>query len=1315
VRSGQWECTEDVTTRSQSGNWSDTPREGAPKRDTLYAGRLGGRQHRTALNFAWDFADIGTLRKAELVLHTSHRDFVPPGTSLRAYRLSSGFSEVDNHSTFQTDCDQNPSYVSGSVWSGHVDPALDAESRIDITTLVGRFLPTSKQVLDSAGKHQSGGGQDKHGIYIFAASQEHTGSGLVFHSDEATTIGFRPYIYYEYDPPNYKPDLVNTIQPSGTKPKTQPFTGEFTDPNGDRPKTIEVDVHKVSNHNHVWGIEAPFDPSWTEFGGIWTWSIDAPSSNDLATGVPYEWRARGTDPSGAVSDWSAGWRTFTRSGTGPSLTTITHPASLPTFQGFHFAATWTVEAGERIVSSRIHLRKQADPWALALWDESFSPMTTEEMAFSPPQVYREYGGPNLDPGTYVWQAQVTDSQGLSAWSDERTVTLVVGSEPANDTGGDGPPPNVTGYARHRANVRVMLRKADAAGRGPGTLVGIIEDPTNLGFRTVVNAPGEMYFTLPALHPQAGICEPWQTHYAVQQYRNGAWVDLANGLLNDFDAGDNDIIIYGLDYLGVLSKTVDHRWPNGVDPDSDHAHGGAKYVHETISHIIRDQLDEAHDQPDSTVGFISSATADGANIDSLPTEISIFSTFKQRLDFIRGLIDSNKSGLGLRTRLKARFNPSTRKWVWDLRNTTGKDRDNLRLEYGSLLQNFRIIALGPDFSTKVHAVGTTPSHIKPHYEIYPTASGGDFWTDTFGLNQTVLTMTDIADNNDLKRRVRQARAEAARVGKQVWVAVRVHGIDPLDGYDLMDSIPLDIDRGMVETDRYGSGYWTIHGTEWRLFADGHDELSLIIRPREDESVPDPDLLPSDPIHDQPEWALGTGVPTMSAAFVPDAEFYLDTSSMMLYQRTVEDDPTVWTPVADMSGGGGGGGGLPPPPGAPTLGVPTAPVVVQPDGTIVTSLQTAWTAPAGTPPEYYVVQMARDAAFTAPLQYTTTALSFRITPVAPYVQVWLRVRGFGQFTVPAPWSNVQTITPGGDPFAPPIPDKPSLIPGYKLIGVTWPRIEVADLGRYGVRWVEGSATAPNADVDGNIAWTNIVTLANSVVVNGLDIGTPTTTPVVPPKIYWFQVRAVDSSNNVLTSATDATPVNADSPEGKEAGWSLMEHASPSVVGTEDLAVSTLVAEFLHSGEIDAGMITTGTLKVGGAGVDAIIEVRDSDGNLTARWDEDGILVINPAARGQAVWIGAGVVHTTNAYDDTLPVTSGSQQWTNSVTGDGINASAITFGISPGGHNNLPNSGFELTPFINLTSKVWTTAADWATGLSLVNADVSTVDLKLTTATY
>ena len=45
---------------------------------------------------------------------------------------------------------------------------------------------------------------------------------------------------------------------------------------------------------------------------------------------------------------------------------------------------------------------------------------------------------------------------------------------------------------------------------------------------------------------------------------------------------------------------------------------------------------------------------------------------------------------------------------------GKDRDNIRLEYGGLVQDFRVVALG-DFGTLFYALGrTAKGEVTPFY-------------------------------------------------------------------------------------------------------------------------------------------------------------------------------------------------------------------------------------------------------------------------------------------------------------------------------------------------------------------------------------------------------------------------------------------------------------------------------------------------------------------------------------------------------------------------------------------------------------------------
>lgn len=857
VRTARWDVLKDITVRSKGG-WGGT-REGAPERETLTIGKKGGYTHRTFMKFAMDQSDIGILRKAELVLHMVDDEYgIGQKAKVRGHRLLKGFIDRTG-ADWQKDAAINPKVATGRVVYGrYFDRNPGDEVRIDITPLVGPMLTKQRRWQDG-GVRKTGRNADNKGLSLrgVESGTDLWQYGWQAASGEHPNVALRPYIDITYVPPNYPPDLIGAISPTGTVFPDQPFIGEFADPNGDAPRYIRVVVRRKGDGREVWySTKVSFDQQWPNNGGVYQWTVENPGSRRLKSNVDYEWRARGWDRAGQATDWTP-WTEFRQEGTAPSVSLVT-PPTLPTLQHFEFAGNWTVEAGERLTSYRVQVRYQNDAWETPQWDATFSPLTQRERDLE--QIRFEYGGPNLPAGTYDVRVRVTDSRGVSSLWDETSFTLTEGSE---DLGVDADflPPYRSGYARKRPPARIILYDVDGPGRGPGTIKAVIEDAHNIGMSAVVNEPGEFFFTLTALHPQASECEPFQRHYALQQYRNGSWVDIANGLLTDFDAGDNDIVIYGLDYIGLLARTVDTRFP-GKKLHADHASGGAKYRDKRIDEIVVEQLEQARIAPDSQIGFIEQGV-----INQLDTKVSIWSSFKARGAFIRGLLESHRAGTGRRTRLKPRYDRSQSRWEWDLRDTPGADRNSLRMSYGSLLQNFRVIAMGEDHATRVNAVGTRVNSVKPRYYMWPEEGGTDFLTNTFGNLQRVEIWDDIADVNDLKRRTRQLRSEASKVGKRIRLAIRVHGVLPFDGYDLTDNFPLDIDRGIVETAQYGSGYWTILGLEYRIFPDGHDELTWAIKPREDDTPPSADLLPSDPMTDWPTTVTPNDVEYVQLAGAP----------------------------------------------------------------------------------------------------------------------------------------------------------------------------------------------------------------------------------------------------------------------------------------------------------------------------------------------------------------------------------------------------------------------------------------------------------------
>jgi hypothetical protein len=262
---------------------------------------------------------------------------------------------------------------------------------------------------------------------------------------------------------------------------------------------------------------------------------------------------------------------------------------------------------------------------------------------------------------------------------------------------------------------------------------------------------------------------------------------------------------------------------------------------------------------------------------------------------------------------------------------------------------------------------------------------------------------------------------------------------------------------------------------------------------------------------------------------------------------------------------------------------------------------------------------------------------------------------------------------------------------MLGVRWARPSDPDFDHMEVRW--------SPDVTPR-EWAAISTASDSVILAGLDV----------LATYWVQVRAIDRSGNVALDAANLPGTAVKANEAPEAGWSIEESEATTDIPVTDLAVHELAAEFVTTGVLDANRISTGILGVGKSGVAGRISVFDSFGRLQGTWDEAGMVMFDPDGPNKAMWLKAGFLRFSNEYTGDVDTTV----WTTAITPFGINVEALTFGSVNAGSNLAPNAGAELTPFASVvdSSKVWTSAADWATGTTRINLDVSTVDLKLTT---
>jgi hypothetical protein len=249
-----------------------------------------------------------------------------------------------------------------------------------------------------------------------------------------------------------------------------------------------------------------------------------------------------------------------------------------------------------------------------------------------------------------------------------------------------------------------------------------------------------------------------------------------------------------------------------------------------------------------------------------------------------------------------------------------------------------------------------------------------------------------------------------------------------------------------------------------------------------------------------------------------------------------------------------------------------------------------------------------------------------------------------------------------------------------------------------------------------------LTNWALITDLEAGSADGT--TPPTTYFVQVRAIDRSDNVATSAVDSTAVPATT--NSEAGWSndgtnesYISAAPVLLAGATDVAYGTILTDHITASGLDASIIKAGTISVGGQpNTPDFFIVYDTDGNEIGRWDQHGLVIVDPstyppssAATAKAVRVVGGVLAfstTYNPYDSADAATS----WTTALSGDGISADAITLGTAPGGHNAIPNASFELAAFSSLLSTGWEAGASWSTTIGTdVNVTKNAADLRLT----
>ena len=395
-----------------------------------------------------------------------------------------------------------------------------------------------------------------------------------------------------------------------------------------------------------------------------------------------------------------------------------------------------------------------------------------------------YAGTDLTSGaTYYVRARVYDSYNAAS-SYSSTVSFTAAGSPA--------PPMFRAYPP-----RIELYDMGAS-RGIGTLKAVIDDAKFIGVSAYANDVGEMFFTLPYNHPQISECDPLTTHYRVSRFNAtaGSFDTIGRGILEDFQANENEVVFYGADYKSLLETSI--------------SSASTTYTSQFLGNIVNAQITAAINESNSRLAFTSVGS-----IDTTSVTTTLLTAYEPRLNFIRSVANVSMADRSVRTILSI---PRDAPFAWDFTENAGsEDLTNLRLEWGGLVNGF---VYAPDygtFATHIAAVGIKQEGAAI---LYSTQSSADM--TTYGRITRAALFQNVINQSALDKLASRAAKTAGVPDKRVSLKLRVNKIIPWDGWDLGDNVRVILSRG----NRIAlNGLYTIWGMEWKVSADGQEDLFL----------------------------------------------------------------------------------------------------------------------------------------------------------------------------------------------------------------------------------------------------------------------------------------------------------------------------------------------------------------------------------------------------------------------------------------------------------------------------------------------------------
>ena len=320
--------------------------------------------------------------------------------------------------------------------------------------------------------------------------------------------------------------------------------------------------------------------------------------------------------------------------------------------------------------------------------------------------------------------------------------------------------------------------ADTTTFGPGDVIAILENATNVGWGEYLNEVGEAFFTLSQEDRNVSLLgQAMDEGWHCEIYRDG--VQVFGGWLGESDENYKDVVFTAYSYISGFYHYVmewDKEW---LATDADE--------------IVEDAYDYAVGLTKSRVGWLTKGTVENLWVQSGGSTTLALpfyrAPYKRALTIFREIAAYAISDTT--NRVKFQVTPAG---IFRLHRNDKTELNDVRWKLGDgKVRGFRRIRLPVDRRNEILAVGASPRDTILRETITKTVQ-----RDAYGLKQEPIYFSWVRNATQLQRVTRIRAKKAVRVDTDLYLSFFKNTVLPFRSgsadYQLGDTVTVVLDRG-----------------------------------------------------------------------------------------------------------------------------------------------------------------------------------------------------------------------------------------------------------------------------------------------------------------------------------------------------------------------------------------------------------------------------------------------------------------------------------------------------------------------------------------